>query len=133
MKINQVFLDRMKYLLGDKFEAFLSSLDKPIEKAIYVNENKISVDKFKSVVDFEISQIPYEKAGFYVDAEKKGRHVLHHAGAFYIQEPSAMFTVNALKFKGDEKVLRECFFIYTAQAQLSPMDITILNFCFFFI
>ena len=108
MKINQVFLDRMKYLLGDKFEAFLSSLDKPIEKAIYVNENKISVDKFKRVVDFEISQIPYEKAGFYVDTEKKGRHVLHHAGAFYIQEPSAMFTVNALKFNGDEKVLDMC-------------------------
>lgn len=108
MKINDVFLDRMKNLLGTKFEDFLESLNGPIVKSIYVNQNKISVEYFKEMVDFDIEQIPYEKAGFYVDDEKKGRHPLHHAGAFYFQEPSAMFTVNALKFHGDEKVLDMC-------------------------
>ena len=48
----------------------------------------------------------YEQNGFYVDAEKKGRHPLHHAGAFYMQEPSAMFTINSIKFKGDENVFK---------------------------
>ena len=108
MKLNQMFLDRMKDILGDKFQDFLVSLDEPIVKSIYVNENKISVERFKEIVDFEISQIPYEKAGFYVDNEKKGRHPLHHAGAFYMQEPSAMFTINAIKFRGDERVLDMC-------------------------
>lgn len=108
MKLNQVFLDRMKDLLGDNFNKFLSSLDESIVKSIYINENKIAIKKFKEIVDFNIEQIPYEKAGFYVDDEKKGRHPLHHAGAFYMQEPSAMFTVNSVCFKGDEKVLDMC-------------------------
>lgn len=103
-----MFLNRMKALLGGNYDAFLRSLNEPIVKAIYVNENKIPVEKFRDIIDFHIQQIPYERAGFYVDNEKKGRHALHHAGAFYMQEPSAMFTVNAIKFKGDEKVLDMC-------------------------
>ena len=108
MKLNEVFLDRMKGLLGDNFDAFLESLNNPIVKSIYVNENKISVKEFKKIVNFSIEQIPYEKAGFYVDNDKKGRHPLHHAGAFYMQEPSAMFTINSINFNGDEKVLDMC-------------------------
>ena len=108
MNIPDVFLERMRKILGDEFEDFVKALNDPIQKSIYINENKISVDKFKELVDFSLEQIPYEKAGFYVDYEKKGRHPLHHAGAFYMQEPSAMFTVNAIKFKGDEKVLDMC-------------------------
>ena len=102
------FLSRMERILGDKYAQFLASLDRPLEKAIYVNENKISVDEFSKVCDFSLEPIAYEKAGFYVDGEKRGRHPLHHAGAFYIQEPNAMFTVNAHNFNGDEIVLDLC-------------------------
>ena len=98
----------MKNILGDEFDEFKASLDLPIIKSLYVNENKISIDMFKKIINFDLEQIPYEPAGFYVDNEKKGRHPLHHSGAFYMQEPSAMFTVNAIKFKGDEKVLDMC-------------------------
>ena len=106
--INEEFLARMQQLLGVEYEDFLSSLSHTDEKSIYVNQNKIAVEDFLRVVDFDVSQIEYEKCGFYVDAEKKGRHPLSHSGAFYIQEPSAMFTVNAYKFKGDELVLDMC-------------------------
>jgi len=108
MEMNEVFLNRMKLILAEEFDAFVESLNNPIEKSVYVNENKISVDEFKNIVDFNMEQIPYEKAGFYVDGDKKGRHALHHAGAFYMQEPSAMFTVNAYNFKGNETVLDMC-------------------------
>ena len=108
MNINQVFLDRMKEMLNDEFDDFLECLNEPIQKSIVVNKNKISVENFKNIVDFGVENIPYENAGFYVDNEKKGRHPLHHAGAFYVQEPSAMFTINSIKFKGDERVLDMC-------------------------
>lgn len=108
MKLNEVFLNRMKALLGEKYDDFLNSLNQPVEKSLYVNENKISVEDFKKIVDFSLDPISYEKAGFYVDNEKKGRHALHHAGAFYMQEPSAMFTINSIVFNGDEKVLDMC-------------------------
>lgn len=100
------FLNSMKVILGDEFNDFLSALNQPKQSAIFVN-NKISVDKFKQIVDFEIEPVPYENRGFYVN-QKLGKHPLHHAGAFYVQEPSAMFTVNAHQFKGDELVLDMC-------------------------
>ena len=102
------FFNKMQKILGEEFEDFRESLTKPSQKSLYVNENKIPVEKFKEIVDFNIEQIPYEKAGFYIDDEKRGRHPLHHAGAFYLQEPSAMFTVNSYNFNGNEKVLDMC-------------------------
>ena len=102
------FLNRMQNLLGEEYPAFLNSLQQDIEKAIFVNSNKIDVEKFKSIVDFSLQQIAYEPCGFYVDNQKKGRHALHHVGSFYMQEPSAMFTINSHKFNGNEKVLDMC-------------------------
>ena len=106
--LNSQFLERMKALLGEEYQDFLSSLGDNSQKSVFVNENKISVDSFLSLADFSTTPISYEKAGFYVEDIKLGRHPLHHAGAFYLQEPSAMFTVNAYKFKGDEYVLDMC-------------------------
>ena len=108
MRVNDKFLSNMKEILGGEYDDFLESLNQPVQKSIFVNQNKISVEQFKRIVDFSVEEIPYEKAGFYVDDEKKGRHPLHHAGAFYMQEPSAMFTVNAHNFNGDEIVLDMC-------------------------
>ncbi len=108
MKMSDQFLERMSNVLGEEFDEFLLSLNRPIQKAVYVNKNKMSVEEFKNSVDFSIDQIPYDCAGFYVDNEKKGRHPLHHAGAFYMQEPSAMFTINSVDFNGDELVLDMC-------------------------
>lgn len=100
------FLTRMKSILGSEYDAFVSALNEKKQTAIFVN-NKIETNYFKQIIDFSIEQVPYETKGFYVD-EKLGRHPLHHAGAFYIQEPSAMFTVNAHKFIGNEQVLDMC-------------------------
>lgn len=100
------FLIRMKQILSDEYDQFVDSLGKPKQSAIFVNK-KIDVEYFKQIVDFDIEPIKYEPKGFYVN-QKLGKHPLHHAGAFYVQEPSAMFTVNAHEFKGDEMVLDMC-------------------------
>lgn len=102
------FVNRMKTILKDESSSFFESLELPSVKAIFVNNNKIDVEKFKKLIDFEILPVPYEKNGFYVETEHLGKHTLHHAGAYYVQEPSAMFTVNALNFNGNEKVLDMC-------------------------
>ncbi len=107
MELNETFKSRMKNILGEEYLSFLDSLDNDSEKAIFIN-NKIDKEHFKNIIDFDIEQIDYEKNGFYIKNEKLGRHPLHHAGAFYIQEPSAMFTINSHKFNGDEKVLDLC-------------------------
>lgn len=106
IKLNEVFLSRMKNILGDEFDDFLASLERSSEKAIFVNK-KITTENLKQIADFKMEQIPYERNGFYVE-NLSGKHFLHQAGAFYMQEPSAMFTVNCFQFKGDEKVLDMC-------------------------
>jgi len=108
LNFNEDFLSRMNNILGEDFPKFLESLNQPIQKSVYVNQNKIAVEDFKRIIDFSVEPIDYEPAGFYVDNEKRGRHALHHAGAFYMQEPSAMFTINSFKFNGDERVLDMC-------------------------
>ena len=93
------FLTKMKKMLGDEFEDFYKSLSEPSQKSLYVNESKIYVEDFKQIINFDIKPIKYEKAGFYIDDEKRGRHSLHHAGAFYLQEPSAMMVAHLLDVK----------------------------------
>lgn len=102
----QEFLLSMQKILGSEYDQFLNALNQPKQSAVFVN-NKIDLEKFKQIADFKIEPIAYEKNGFYVD-EKLGRNPLHHAGAIYVQEPSAMFTVNAHKFVGNEMVLDMC-------------------------
>ena len=86
------FVLRMKDILGDSLEAFLRSYDAPPERAVRVNLKKISPERFLAAFPYKCEKIPYAQNGFYVDAdadEKIGSHPLHHAGAFYAQEPSA--------------------------------------------
>ena len=105
------FVLRMKDVLGDSFDAFLRSYDAPPERAVRVNLKKISPERFLASFPYKCEKIPYAQNGFYVSAEaeeKIGLHPLHHAGAFYVQEPSAMAPVCAVDIKPDFKVLDMC-------------------------
>lgn len=106
--VNSEFIERMKGLLGDEVDSFLASLNEPARRGIVVNTNKLSVEEFKKIVDFDISSVGYDPSGFYIGDVKLGPHPLHHAGAIYSQDPGAMFTVNAYHFRGDERALDMC-------------------------
>lgn len=108
INLNKSFLNRMQTILGNGYDAFIKSLDEHEEKAIFVNNNKISANKLLSVANFNLEKIEYEPNGYYIGKQKLGKHPLHHAGAFYVQDPNAMFTVNAFNFNGNERVLDMC-------------------------
>ena len=107
MKMNDYF-DRMKTLLGDNYERFLETADKPPYKAIRVNTLKIMPEELLPLWPFAGEQVPFSPLGYYVSVEKLGKHPLHHAGAFYVQEPSAMSAVTALGIEPGDKVLDLC-------------------------
>ena len=107
MKINEYF-DRMKIFLGDEFDRFLETVDKPPYKAIRVNTLKTSAEELLPLLPFAGEQVPFSPDGYYVDAERLGKHPLHHAGAFYVQEPSAMSAVTAMGVEPGDKVLDLC-------------------------
>lgn len=87
---------------------FFEYAQNPHYKGLRVNTLKISTDAF---LKFGLckDRTPFCKDGFYIQSAKKlGNHPLHHAGAFYLQEPSAMSAVTALDPKPGDRILDLC-------------------------
>ena len=93
----EVFLTRMKTILGDDYAAFLSASDAPPVRGLRVNP---AVDA-GVLADLPLRAIPGIGGAYFLDTDEKiGRHPLHHAGAFYLQEPAAMLPVAAAQAEG---------------------------------
>lgn len=108
IELPQRFKERMSGVLGEKCKDFLASYDRRPYKAIRVNTLKISAEEFKKISPFELRPVRWEKNGFYVIEEKAGKSVLHSAGLYYVQEPSAMCAAPLLGVKPRERVLDLC-------------------------
>ena len=103
------FLTRMEKLLGSEYEAFLSSYGEERRYGLRRNPLKAAEEEFIRVMPFPLQKISWAREGFYYDAaDQPGRHVLHEAGAYYIQEPSAMAAVEALAPQPGERILDLC-------------------------
>lgn len=97
----------MKSLLGDEFDEFLKYYNSDsFFRGLRVNTLKCTADK----LGFELRPTPFCKDGYYLPEElsRVGTHPLHHAGAFYVQEPSATSAVTMLGVKKGDKVLDLC-------------------------
>ena len=57
MKMDEYFA-RMKNLLGDNYERFLETVDKPAYKAIRVNTLKISAEELRPLLPFMGERVP---------------------------------------------------------------------------
>lgn len=104
------FLLKMKSLLGNEFENFLKYYNGDNFRGLRVNTLKCSVDKLKSLLDFQLDNTPFCKEGFYLPnyVNSIGNSPLHHCGAFYVQEPSATSAVTMLNVQKGDKVLDLC-------------------------
>ena len=108
IELPQKFKERMSSILGEKYGDFISSYDRQPYKAIRINTLKITPEAFKEISPFELRPVPWEKNGFYVNEEKAGKSILHAAGLYYVQEPSAMCAAPLLSVKEGERVLDLC-------------------------
>lgn len=104
------FLFRMKSLLGDEFDEFLKYYEGDNFRGLRVNTIKSSCEDLKKHLDFLLEPTPFCSEGFYIpnEVESPGNNPLHHAGAFYIQEPSATSAVTMLDVQKDDFVLDLC-------------------------
>lgn len=56
-----------------------------------------------------MTNVPWIPEGFHVSsAERPGKHILHEAGAYYIQDPSAMSVITLLDPMPGERILDLC-------------------------
>ncbi len=112
MEIPELFLERMKESLGNEYGAFLDCLQGEEVKALRINPLK-GVLRLPETLEetWGLQGVPWEENGFYYEAEDglpPGKHPLHDAGAYYIQEPSAMYPVGLLSPGRNERVLDLC-------------------------
>lgn len=98
IKLPAKFVERMKILLGTEYDAFYTALQNGESvKGIRINTQKIKSEEFEKQSPFRIEKIPYADNGFIVPSDAQaGKHSLHHAGAYYMQDPGAMSAVSVL-------------------------------------
>lgn len=85
-------------------------MDAPAVRGLRVNTLKVSAEQLEKLLPWPLAPSPFSAAGFVLppEAEGLGLHPLHHAGAYYLQEPSAMSAVTALAPEPGERVLDLC-------------------------
>ena len=97
------YFDRMKNLLGDEYDSYLDSLNKPLYRGLRVNSKKINKEEFTSFGN----PSKFCQDAFYVD-KSLGNHPYHICGCFYLQEPSASSAVEILDVRPDDYILDMC-------------------------
>ncbi len=101
----EAFLTRMAGQLGDELPAFLRALEEPYQRGIRLNPRKIANQLPEGLGE----PVPWAANGYYLSAESNAGAVpLHEAGAWYLQEPSAMLPAAVLNPQPGEKVLDLC-------------------------
>ncbi|MCI8589251.1 MAG: methyltransferase domain-containing protein [Clostridiales bacterium] len=107
MNLPPSFVTRMQRLLREEYPAYEKALQESPVKGL-ITSVKMSAEAFAAQQPFALKEIPYCTNGFYFNAPNPGRHPLHHAGGFYVQDPSAMATVCALPVQKGLRVLDCC-------------------------
>ncbi len=103
----EAFVARMRQQLGTEAEAFFAALEAPALRGLRLNPRKPlpAGEEPQGLGDV----IPWEPRGHWLSPESQaGAHPLHEAGAYYLQEPSAMLPARVLAPEPGETVLDLC-------------------------
>ena len=101
------FLDEMRALLGDGTPAFLDAMAQPAALALRLNP--LRAEAGAAAEPFTEGTVPWEPLGRYLKpGARPGAAIAHAAGAYYVQEASAMAAAAALDARPGEVVLDLC-------------------------
>ncbi|SDB29788.1 RsmF rRNA methyltransferase first C-terminal domain-containing protein [Eubacterium oxidoreducens] len=105
MELPEKFCERMRQLMNqEEYAQFISSYEEPRSYGLRSNPLKPA-----SLKHLQLEPVAWCNTGYYYRQEQRpGIHPLHEAGAYYIQEPSAMAIAPLLDVKRGEKVLDLC-------------------------
>ena len=101
------FMDQMRALLGDEAPAFLRAMEAAPALALRLNGKRAGAAE--AAEPFTEGRVPWAEDGRYLrPGARPGASVAHAAGAFYVQEASAMASAAALDARPGERVLDLC-------------------------
>ena len=105
----EAFLDNMQSLLGNEYPAFLRAHDAAPALALRLNPKRQGAEAAAEA--FVDGSVPWCREGRYLvplGENRPGASIAHAAGAFYLQEASAMASAAALDVQPGERVLDLC-------------------------
>lgn len=107
------FLKEMEDLLGPSYNDFIKSFDEKKTSAIRINTLKMTKERFEDLamfsIDIDRDRIEWSDESYYIDEETNpGKNPLHDAGAYYLQEPSAISVVGKSNIVPGERILDMC-------------------------
>lgn len=103
----EAFAVKMKRLLGDEAEQFFESFGEERRCGLRINPLKWRNEAPEWLEN--LKRIPWAEGGYYYEESlRPGKHPLHEAGLYYIQEPSAMAVGAAMASKPGERILDLC-------------------------
>ncbi len=110
IELPQSFKNKMEAMLVGEYPVLLDCYQKPYYRGIRLNTLKCGEKTLKASLPFSLERTPFSPVSYYIpqDAQKIGSLPLHHAGAFYSQEPSAASAVTALNPAPGDRVLDLC-------------------------
>lgn len=109
MELPSNYLEEMKELLGDQYEAYLASFEQKTRQGLRVNTAKIAPETFRQKADISLECVPWCENGFAFDEKQTvTKHPYYYAGLYYVQEPSAMIPASHLPVEPGDFVLDLC-------------------------
>lgn len=104
------YLAEVAPLFGEELSAYEKSFGGEVFRGISLNRLKTTPEKLLPLLPFAVEKSPFYRDGYYISCEEQGigRLPFHHAGAFYVQEPSASSAVSLLNIQPGDKVLDLC-------------------------
>jgi 16S rRNA C967 or C1407 C5-methylase (RsmB/RsmF family)/NOL1/NOP2/fmu family ribosome biogenesis protein len=99
----------MSGLLGGEYPEFLAALGRPALHALRANTLKADLPRVAALLDLPAVPLPWCPEALLLPPDTHlGRHPLHTAGLFYLQEPSATAVVPVLDPQPGERILDLC-------------------------
>ena len=96
-------------MLGEEYEAFLGSYEEKRRPGLRVNTLKEGTADIPLAALFGLCPVPWVPNGYFYDpGTRPGKHPFHEAGAYYIQEPSAMAVAALSGVRPGMRVLDLC-------------------------
>ena len=106
----EAFAEAMAAQLGDEAPAFFRALESPAALALRLNPRREPAEAASAI--WRESPVPWARNGWYLRQDgslpRPGASIAHAAGAFYLQEASAMAPVTALDVQPGDRVLDLC-------------------------
>ncbi len=109
LMINEGYYNKLDSIFEQNKEKYLEILDKEPNYGIRFNSLKIKNDDIFKKLDIEKDKVKWAENGYYLGKEDMvTKNPLYEAGAYYIQEPSAMIPASVINIEEGDIVLDMC-------------------------